>query len=171
MSDFGYPPSRELELGQERSQLEDTLDELDREIEQLQQRAENDDVDEQTLQAKRQQYSDADSARDALVWAIEGDGREDGFDGWGGDATVTIQSYTASRRARVLDELNRSVVGEVGSNLVRNWIVAGSVTAAPWLDGGESLREQSEIAGQLPPGLLDWLDDQLSDLSQLTEGN
>lgn len=100
--------------------------------------------------------------RDALAWAV-GE--------FGEDAEITLEAFTTTTRSQTIDTLQRTRVGDVGSNLINDWLVAAGVVDAPWLEGGEDLETRAEITGQLPPALTDWLDAQLDDLNELSEGN
>lgn len=102
------------------------------------------------------------SHRDALTWAV-GE--------FGEDAEVTLEAFTTTTRSQTIDTLKRTRAGSIGSNLINDWLVAAGVVDAPWLEGGEDLETKAEITGQLPPALTDWLDAQLDDLNELSEGN
>ena len=108
----------------------------------------------------------------ALKWAAHGDDDPEGFDGYGEDAEITIQAYTADSRARVIDTFNAKTVGDVGSQALRTWLIAGAIVDAPWIEGDEGLLEQKELLGKAhPPALADWLDAELESLNDLTAGN
>lgn len=98
----------------------------------------------------------------ALGWAV----RE-----FGEESELTLEAFTAATRSQTVDTLRRKRAGDVGEGLLSNWLVAAAVTEAPWLDGDESLVERADIVGQLPPALVDYLQDQLDDLNDLSEGN
>jgi len=102
------------------------------------------------------------SQRDALAWAC---------DQWGDDAEITIQAFTARSRAQVLDALRTEVMGDFGPERQSNWISASAIQSAPWLEGGEDVVERCRITEELPPGLTDWVSEQLDDLNDLSEGN
>jgi len=157
--DIDYPPSRTYQLSAALDEAKRRVNRLDERIDELEA---DDEATDQALAEARQERSNAAKQRDALSWAI---------DEFGADAELTLEAFTANSRARVLDTLQRATVGQVGSEQARNWLIAGSITDAPWLEGGENLRERAEIADAVPPALLDWLDDELEDLNELTEGN
>jgi hypothetical protein len=111
---------------------------------------------------------------DALEWAVHGDGRDEGFDGWGKDAELELSGMTTGRRSQAIDAINTHVVGDVGERKVQDWIVAAGITAAPWKDPDTDFREHAEIVEQLPPALTDWLEQRqqgLNDLGGADEGN
>jgi len=141
-TDFDYPPTSTLTLGV-------ALDDVERELDEAE---EGDDTDVGQLTADR----------DALTWAV-GE--------FGEAAEITLEAFTTTTRSRTIDTLQRTRVGDVGSNLINDWLVAAGVVDAPWLEGGEDLETRAEITGQLPPALTDWADAQLDDLNELSEGN
>jgi len=100
------------------------------------------------------------SHRDALSWAV---------DQWGSDATVTLAAYTATTRARTIDQFNATTAG-AGAEELNIWLVAAGLEDAPWLSDHD-ITSQATATGQLPPGLIDWLRDELDDLNALDEGN
>jgi hypothetical protein len=167
MTDFEYPPTATYELGTVLADVEDQLKQLDEDDEAAGDEDESG-ADEADLGDSRDSLE---RTQHALQWAVYGDDREDGFDGWGADATITLTASTATSRAEILDTLNRATVGPVGENTVEVWFVAGHVESAPWLDGGEDLQTRHQITGNFPPALQDWLRDELDELNGLTEGN
>jgi len=98
------------------------------------------------------------SNRDGLAWAVEQ---------WSDDAEITLEAFTTTTRDRAVDTANRATVGGLGASALRTWLVAASIKQAPWLDGSEDLVECKQTTGNLPPGLVDWLDAQLEDLNDL----
>jgi len=156
MTDINYPPTRTLVLGVAAEALAQDHDDAEDRIASL---------DDDATQQRREAIADRNSAQaqhEAVTWAINE---------FGDDAEIQLRAFTATHRARVLDTINQTVVGQVGSEETRTWLVAGSIKSAPWLDGDESLREQAELTGALPPALIDWLDAELDDLNDLSEGN
>lgn len=159
MTDIDYPPSRTRRFGAALASIEDRLATAEQRIADLEA---DEDATDQALAEARQDRATAANQRDALQWAVAQ---------FGEDAELTLRAFTATSRARVLDTLNRTVVGAVGGQQTRNWLIAGSIEAAPWLDGDEDLAEQASVTGALPPGLVDWLDAELEELNDLTAGN
>lgn len=144
--DTSYPPSETVEFGQARD---------DRRA-QLEAAAEDDesDIDADDI--------DSDPYLAALEWAV-GE--------FGADASVELTALTAQSRARTLDTLNRTRVGEVGQQEARIWLTAAGIDRAPW-DAGDGVAAQAQILGEaLPPAFVDWLHEQLEGLNDLTEGN
>jgi len=139
---FDYPPTTTLTLGV-------ALDDVEQELAAAE---EDDDTDVGQLRADR----------DALAWAVSE---------FGESGEVTLEAFTTTTRSQTIDTLQRTRVGDVGSNLINDWLVAAGVVNAPWLEGGEDLETRAEITGQLPPALTDWLDAQLDGLNELSEGN
>lgn len=151
MTEIDYPPTTEWRLDAALDQVTQQIAELDADIDAA------DDPSE--LRGQRQSRA---SQRDALRWAI-GE--------FGDDATIELQAYTAGRRARVIDTLNQRTMGAVGAERTRVWLLAGGIERAPWLDGGEDIRTRADLVQELPPALVDWLNEQLDDLGDLSEGN
>jgi hypothetical protein len=142
MVDIDYPPSRTIAFG-------DALDDLEQRV--------------ATLDENDAEHRVARNKRDGLQWAVEV---------FGADAAVEIRAYTATTRARVLDELRTGVVGDPGPEQRALWLTAAGISDAPWYDGDEDLATRADIVGQLPPALVDWLDDQLDSINDLgDEGN
>lgn len=102
-----------------------------------------------------------------LRWAVHGDGREEGFDGWGEDAEVTLQAATATFRSDVVDTLNRTMMGPAGPQRLKTWLVMCSVVEAPWLNGDEGYQEMAAVGDSIPPGFEDWLGAQFEELNDL----
>lgn len=137
MTDIDYPPAQTYTLGGALSTVEDDLDALD------------EDADERATLANQ---------RDALQWAL---------DQWDAEAELMLQAFTATRRADVVDTLNRTTVGPVGAQKTRTWLVMCSVETAPWLGGGEDYQARAAVADSLPPALVDWLESELEELNDL----
>ena len=119
-------------------------------------------VEQELATAEEGDDAPPEAHRDALAWAVSE---------FGEDAEITLEAFTTTTRSQTIDTLQRTRVGGVGSNLINDWLVAAGVVDAPWLDGGEDLETRAEITGQLPPALTDWLDAQLDELNELSEGN
>lgn len=168
MSDFNYPPSRTVTLAAALGDVESDIEDTAGRIAQLE---DDEDAEAEALAKARGEHSQLTSQRDALEWAVDGDGREGGFDGWGEDAEVTFKAFTATTRSRVLDTVNRVTMGPVGESQTRDWLISAGVQAAPWLDEAAGLEEKHEATGNLPPALRDWLNAELNDLNDLTSGN
>jgi len=96
--------------------------------------------------------------RDGLSWAV---------DQWGEDAEISVEAFTGASRARILDTARQHTVGELGRSRQRNALIAGSVIAAPWFDGDDDLATRLRVTGELPPALLDWLDQEVAELNEL----
>lgn len=183
MPELNYPPRRTLTLGAALAQLNNEIDALDDEIDEYEtDLADTDesDADAETvndLQEARSRRGDLRPQRDAVRWLAHGDDRdgEDSFDGYGEDAEVVVEAYTAGDRSRVITMLNQTKMGSFGAATVEDWMIAAGVVDAPWLDGGEDLQTRATIVeDQLPPGVRDWLGNQLEDIGDLsapTEGN
>ena len=170
MTDFGYPPTVRYELGSALANVEQRVDDLERRISNLKEQAGQDDVPDDLrdqLQDARADRQSVLTQQEGLQWAVHGDAREDGFDGWGEDAVVELQAFTGGSRARILDTAERSTVGTLGQQQLRVWLIAGAIETAPWLDGDEDLLEQQQQTKSLPPMLIDWLDAELEDLNEL----
>lgn len=159
MTDFDYPPAREVTLAQARDDVAESLTDAEGEVDRLE---DDDDATESALAEARSEVEVTENRLDALGWAV---------DVFGDDATIALRAFTTTTRSRVLDTLQRKTVGPVGPNRTEDWLTAAGVTTAPWLDGDEDLQKQAAILGELPPALSDWLNDQLSDLNDLSEGN
>ena len=115
------------------------------------------------LQRRAEDGNEAnDTHIEALEWAINE---------FGADATVCVQGMTTTKRDRTVDTANRVTMGPLGASALRTWLVAASITEAPWLEGGEDLEEQQALLGALPPSVSDWLDAQVEDINDLSEGN
>lgn len=159
MTDFDYPPSREFTLTSALAGVEDDLSDAEQRIERLE---DDEDAQDSALAEARQSRQAAESQRGGLEWAI----RE-----FGEDARVCLEAFTATTRARTLDEVRASTVGSVGSEETRIWLLAAALSEAPWLDGDEDLPKAYRITGELPPPVQDYLDDVLEDVNDLAEGN
>jgi len=93
---------------------------------------------------------------------------------FGEDATVTLQAPTGRTRARAIDKLNKTTVGDVGKEQAKIWIATANLQEAPWLadNDDQGLSMQAQVTGDLPPALLTWLQEEMDDLSSLgDEGN
>ncbi|AFH22018.1 hypothetical protein OSG_eHP14_00190 [environmental Halophage eHP-14] len=141
---FNYPPTRTQTLGSALDTAENRVSELET----------DDDTGAQTLANARNQ-------RDALHWAVNE---------FGEDAEIVLSAYTATTRARTLDTLRGDILGDPGPEEIGNWLVAAGVDDAPWIDDKDT-QSKAQRTGQLPPALVDWLDRQLDDLNDLSEGN
>jgi len=104
----------------------------------------------------------AETHTSGLQWAV---------DQFGADAQVELRAFTTTTRDRALDTANRKTVGALGTQELRTWLVAAALEDAPWLDGDEDLTATKRVTGELPPALSDWLDAELSELNDLSEGN
>lgn len=141
-----YPPSRTVTLGSALSAAEQRVDELKPDDE-------DDEPDAEIVPARNE--------RDALQWAV---GR------WGEGAEITLEAYTARTRARVTDTLRQEMVGEPGPSEQDIWLIAAGLSDAPWIDDHD-LASKAAATGQLPPALVDWLNGQVDDINDLSEGN
>lgn len=158
-TEINYPPSRTYRLEGTLEDVQEEIATLDEEIADLEDAA---DVDEQALAEKRVRRSNRADQRDALQWAISE---------FGADAELTIEAFSTAKRSRTLDTANRQTMGQLGNNQLTDWLLAAAITEAPWLEGGEDLRERYELVGALPPALTDYLDRQQEALNDLSEGN
>jgi len=156
-TDFDYPPTQTVALGVALDAVESDLDDAKADLADL-----DDDAVDRVIRETRAGVSQAQRHVKALQWAV---------DQFGEEATVTLQAYTATTRARVTDTINRTHIGTVGPDETEVWLIAAGVEAAPWLSGGEDLQTTVEITGQLPPALTDWLADELDELNDLSAGN
>lgn len=141
-----YPPSRTVTLG-------NALDSAEQRVEDLQADEEDGDADPDIVPARNE--------RDALQWAVNN---------YGEDAEITLEAYTARTRARVTDTLRQDMVGEPGPSEQDLWLIAAGLSDAPWIDG-DDLAAKAGSTGQLPPALVDWLNGQVDDINDLSEGN
>jgi exonuclease VII small subunit len=159
MTDFDYPPSWDVSLEEALSSVEADLEDARGRVDKLE------DDEDATNDALAEAYSRRqrlESNRDALEWAVQQ---------FGEGARVSMTAFTATTRARTLDEIQRTAVGQVGNEETRIWLLAAALDDAPWLDPGDDLADAYRITGELPPALQDYLDDQLTDLNDLSEGN
>jgi hypothetical protein len=99
---------------------------------------------------------------EGLQWAVSE---------FGEDGTVRVEGFTTASRDRTVDTANRETMGPVGPSVLRTWLVAASITEAPWLDGDEDLADKHDYVGALPPAFSDWLDSQVEEANDLSEGN
>lgn len=154
-TDFNYPPTTTIVL-------EAAVDTAQRRLEDCSDRVADleadDDATRQALQEARSDYQDADNQHDALQWAVTE---------FAAEAEITLRAHTSETRSEVLDTINRTTMGEVGSNQLQDWLVAAAIVNAPWLSGGEDIRTRADITGELPPALTDWLARELEDLNDL----
>lgn len=137
--DIDYPPTATITLGDALERAEANADDADSD-------------------GNANANANWDTYRDGLQWAV---------DQWGADATITLQAFTASSRARIIDAAESSTVGELGRRELRAKLIVGSAIDAPWLAGDEALAERLRIADVLPPALLDYLDAEVTDLNDL----
>jgi len=171
MPDYNYPPSITYRLGDELDIVTERVGDLEEDLNALDGGAE--DVDEERGDL-RQDLQNARENRDALRWAVSGDSDPDGWNGWGREATVTVEAYTGESRARTLDTARRKTMGPLGPQQLRLWLIAGALVEAPWLDEDDDLAAAKTATGRLRPDLVDWLDGTLEDLNDqagATEGN
>mgnify|MGYP006275541869 CR=1 FL=1 len=159
MTDFEYPPTREFTLQSALADVETTLANAEERVDDLES---DEDAQESALAEARQDREDAASKKNALEWAV----RE-----FGTDARVVLEAFTATTRARTIDEMQSSTMGDVGGMESRIWLLAAALQDAPWLTGDEGLPEAAQVTGALPPAVQDYLDDELTDLNDLSEGN
>lgn len=103
----------------------------------------------------------AENQADALGWAVSE---------FGGEASVELAAYTAQTRARVLDTLQTEIAGDIGPEETQLWLVAAGVESAPWFDDHD-LPSKAAATNRLPPALVEWLNSELDDLNDLSEGN
>jgi hypothetical protein len=164
MPDFDYPRTATYRLGDALSDAEERVQTLQCRIDSL---SDREDPPEGDLDEKRSERASWEQHKSALQWAVHGDDRDDGFDGWGEDAEVRLSSLTANDRGRALDTAQRTTVGDLGSRQARTWLIAVGIEAAPWISDDATLRERAAVTGSLPPALRDWLDEQLEDLNAL----
>jgi len=159
MTDFDYPPSWDVTLEEALSTVKGDLEDAESRVDEFE--ADEDATDEALAEAysRRQRLE---SNRDALEWAIQQ---------FRSEARIKMTAFTATTRARTLDEIQRTAVGQVGNEETRIWLLAAALDDAPWLDSGDELGDAYRITGELPPALQDYLDDQLTDLNDLSEGN
>jgi hypothetical protein len=174
--DFNYPPTETRVLGAALEAAEEDLADAQRRVDELEAQQDDDDrpdPDASTLGEARSERSQAQNRRDALHWAVHGDNTEDGFQGWGEDAEVVLEAFTARSRARALDAVRNKTMGDVGGEETRIWLVAAAIQSAPFLDGDgdESLADAQSVVGRLPPALQDWLDDAMDSVNDISEGN
>lgn len=171
MTDFDYPPSQEYTLGAVLDKLEAQVADQQATVDDLEPDDEEDEVDdEQALREARVELESLETHRDGVRWAVHGDDRDGGFDGWGEDATVVLQAYTGKTRADVVDTLRNEVLGTFGERMVTNWMIAAGIEDAPWIDD-KDIMSKAAPTEQLPPPLLDWLEAELDDLNDLSAGN
>jgi len=138
MSGTSYPPTETIRLGQARDDRRAQLE------------ADSEDQEDATV--------DSDPYLAALAWAVEE---------FGTDAEIELTALTAQARARTLDTLNRTRVGEVGQQEARIWLTAAGIERAPW-DADDGLTAQVQVLGDaLPPALVDWLHEQQESLNEL----
>lgn len=148
-----------VRLGDEYERLDARLDEV---VEELS------DADAETQGAKllTREARDLDQAGMGVSHLIEGDGNEnnpkagpleEGFTGYGEDATVSFYPVTAGRQGRVRDQLDKSG-GASGSG--RNAFIAAHLAQAPFLNGVESADFKGKLAvvADLPDSAALWLD-------------
>lgn len=145
-TNFDYPPTQTYRLGA-------ALEQAEKRVADLEADADPDDYD-RTL-------NEAENQRDALQWAV---------DEFGDDAELELQAYTAHTRAQVLDTLRNDVFGNPGEEETTVWLIAAGIAAAPWLDDHD-IGSKATVTGQLPPALLDWIETEIDDLNDLSEGN
>jgi len=159
MTDFTYPPTREFTLEEALADVESELADAKRRVDELE---DDENAKQSALQDARSEREDAAGKQRALNWAI-GE--------FGEDATITMEAFTATTRARTLDEMQSSTMGDVGGMESRIWLLAAALQEAPWLTGDEDLAEAARVTGALPPAVQDFLDDELTALNDLSEGN
>ncbi|MCD2204409.1 hypothetical protein [Halobacterium sp. KA-6] len=159
MTSFDYPPTREFTLETALADVRSELADAEARVDELE---DDEHAQASALQDARSEREDAASKRNALEWAI----RE-----FGEDATITLEAFTATTRARTLDEMQSSTMGDVGGMESRIWLLAAALEEAPWLNGSEDLAEAARVTGALPPAVQDFLDDELTQLNDLSEGN
>jgi hypothetical protein len=162
MTGFDYPPSRTWTLSDALEDVTERLSEAEAEVADLEAEQDDDTQPPRALREARQQRQTLSNQQDALKWAC----RE-----FGDDAEVTIEAFTTGTRDRVTDTLRRTAVGPIGNDKLQTWLVAGGVTEAPWLATDDDLAQQAAYVEALPPALTTWIDDQLDDLNDLSEGN
>ncbi|MUV59975.1 hypothetical protein [Halobacterium sp. CBA1126] len=159
MTDFDYPPTRTFTLEEAKGDVESELADAEARVDELE---DDEDAQESALRDARSEREDAAGKQRALNWAI-GE--------FGEDATITMEAFTATTRARALDEMQSSTMGDVGGMESRIWLLAAALQAAPWLNGSEDLEEAARVTGALPPAVQDFLDDELTDLNDLSSEN
>lgn len=156
-----------IALGDERRRLDVKLDNLVSSLA---------DADAGTEGAKRliREARDVDQAGKGVSYLIDGDDKEDdpeaapgeeGFVGYGDDATVTLKPVTAGSQARVTDKLDEMQSARTGQGRLpgtnRNLYAAEHVVSAPFLDGvdGDDLQSKFAVVVDLPTGVVLWLED------------
>ncbi|WP_338417003.1 hypothetical protein [Halobacterium salinarum] len=156
---FDYPPTRKVTL-------EQALDDVDRELADAEDRIHrlegDEDAQESALAEARADQEDARSKTNALEWAINE---------FGPETRIKLEAFTATTRARAIDEMQSSTMGEIGGMEQRIWLLAAALQDAPWLTGEESLAEAAQVTGALPPAVQDYLDDELTALNDLGNEN
>lgn len=143
MTRFDYPPSRTLRLGDALDRMRDAQDTADAGL------AEDARGSVQEFEA-------------GLEWAVEE---------FGTDAEIELHAIDTGTRARIQDHIQGNVVGDAGSGLVSNYVLAACIDDAPFVEDGDDLDDRAELVSHLPPQVTDWLGSELDDLSELTAGN
>lgn len=152
MTEHSFPPTRTVSLDTALGELEDRVDELESDLE---------DAEGTDATSLAQELQAATSKRDGVHWAVEE---------FGGDAEIALEAFTTGSRARVRDRL-RDVAVNFGNEQLGVWHTAYAIADAPWLEGDEDFVAQCKTFEGLPPGLSDWILDELDDLNDLSPGN
>lgn len=167
------PDARTKEL-----RLADARDRLLAEREELAERAADltdaEDEDDARAQAVtiREEAEETESHAHGLHWAVEGDAEDDGFDGWGEDATVTIRPLTAGDSATVDQHLEQSWMGGVSESIRTHARIAVAIEDAPFVEDGADLTDAHAAVAELAhDGFVDWLAAEVESFSTPDLGN
>lgn len=157
----------QVDLETAAAELDAQLDEIAEEVARIDPGERDSDNDE--FVALRQRATELEKQLGGIEWLI---------DEYGADATVTVTGLTARETAVVGDRI-RDLESEtltptksVESMSQVIWVAEG-LEAAPFLEDGGDFEAAFAAVGGLPRQVLDWLDDQISELSTVgdREGN
>lgn len=161
MTDFEYPPTESTTLGAALEDAERDRDDAEERVTRLEQQA-NDDTQEDPEDSEVADAIDTQHHTEDITSALDWLTNE-----FGEDATVTVEAFTATERARTLDTVQREVMGSVGSEERRQYFIAAALSEAPWLPSDVDLVEAKRITGELPPSVQDWLDELVTNVNDL----
>jgi len=164
MSDrIDYPPTREYTLEAALESVKADIENGQAEIDDLEAKLPDGDEDPdpattKALREARQRKSTVESYRDALKWAI-GE--------WGEDAKIEIRGIDTNARKQVQKALRTGWMGEATTEDLNHYLIAESLMDAPWVQPDDDIHDLAGFLDELPPGLSDWIEDEMDDLNDL----
>jgi len=143
----------------------DAIADVDQQLDDLADRMIAADGGTAAAQTLSQLVSDAEKSLRGLVWL-----REE----YGADAEITVRGLSAGDQARVEDRASdiraeRSGAGNAPGSR-RQVTVATGLVEAPFLDGDAGYEETLRAVGNVPDGVVVWLQSEIDDATSL-EGN